>query len=56
MKPIPLTVGLPELGLVLLATIIIFAILGPRLVRDVRARLASGPVQKVRRKEQEEAS
>jgi hypothetical protein len=37
-EPVPLHVGVPELLLVGLATAIIFAILGPRLWRDLRAR------------------
>ena len=36
---VPLHVGGPELALVALASAIIFAILGPRLWRDVRARM-----------------
>lgn len=39
---LPLTVGLPELALVGLTTVIIFAILGPRLVRELRARSQAG--------------
>jgi hypothetical protein len=35
---VPVEIGVPEVLLVLLATLIIFAILGPRLWRDVRAR------------------
>ena len=36
---VPLQIGVPELGLVALASAIIFAILGPRLWRDMRARM-----------------
>jgi len=36
---VPLHIGGPELGLVALASAIIFAILGPRLWRDMRARM-----------------
>ena len=38
-EAVPLQIGWPELGLVLFASVIIFAILGPRLWRDVRARM-----------------
>ena len=34
--PVPFVFGLPELGMVTLASLIIFAILGPRLLRDLR--------------------
>jgi hypothetical protein len=37
--PVPLNVGGPEIALVALASLIIFAILGPRLWRDMRARM-----------------
>jgi hypothetical protein len=36
---VPLQIGGPELGLVAHATALIFAILGPRLWRDMRARM-----------------
>jgi hypothetical protein len=38
-QAVPVHVGGPELALVALASFIIFAILGPRLWRDVRARM-----------------
>jgi hypothetical protein len=38
-ETVPVHVGGPELALVALASVIIFAILGPRLWRDVRARM-----------------
>ena len=38
-QAVPLQIGGPELGLVALASVIIFAILGPRLWRDLRARM-----------------
>ena len=33
----PVVIGAPEVGLVTLATLIIFAILGPRLLREIKA-------------------
>jgi hypothetical protein len=38
-QAVPVQVGGPELALVVLASVIIFAILGPRLWRDMRARM-----------------
>lgn len=35
-ETVPFVFGLPELGMVALASLIIFAILGPRMLRDLR--------------------
>lgn len=37
----PFVFGLPELGMVALATLIIFAILGPRMLSDIRRSRSS---------------